>query len=935
MKNKVPRTKKGRPVQRKFDYEKWLRHVRRKTSNNSNLRFHENYYSLRGGDKSLANFSLPRRPSVKARPLDTPPPTLEELLSWISADLTASDALFQQRKYFDAFFRLNPGGPTQFAGYSHVFEEIRRWLVGGGQFVPELQDDAKRAGLGGSECLHALQLYLPAAQSFFIVATGNPIPIPLTDTDIAYIWLRWSTVALDWGDALFRNTNQFNNQLSAASDIYQSVVQVVNSVPSVPDPQTHPSPLYQIASLKPAADAAVKIIQNLNALITGTTTSEALGVNPVQAAVIIEIYQQVVKIQSGLDFWGHSHNTVPIWSFEYLQNIAINFTQLAISAERDFINFQDRNDQAQFTRQQLVQMTFQANAEVDAAGAQTDVAKAELVCYQDGASLADQRALDAQKNAGEYAAVSDLAIQYQATSTVISGGDNADVNALNNEAATLLAYGIGSLFEEAKGGRGELSGAYQLSASRLNRQYEVDSLQRTAVEMGLAATQAQDAVTVASAKVTAAMAAQAVARLHAVATQQNLQAFDSQTFTPDVWQRMAETMWRLYRRYLGMGLKTALLMQQAYNFETDQALQFIKSDYSTDEVKGLLGADALMADIQSFTYDLITSTKGKIQPIRQSISLAQDYAFAFERQFRKTGVMEFETRIDDFDYLYPGTYAGRIENVEVEVVGIVPSSGISGTLTNSGISGYRTPASAATPGTSGLKYRLQSKETLVLSDYAARNDSQLIPGNPGMMRIFQGAGVVSTWKFELPKEINDIDYGALLDVRLTFYYKARYDPELHALVIQELASRPGINARQRGIPLRWLYPDAFFHFQDTGQLAISLKASDFRTNETKPILDDVGVVVATDGSVPSSGIAMGLGTPGHSAVVAVTDTDGKIDSGSPGSAWVVLLHGPAVGDYVITVDAANNPALVKNGVLDLSPIVNIALVLGYTFTPKK
>ena len=58
--------------------------------------------------------------------------------------------------------------------------------------------------------------------------------------------------------------------------------------------------------------------------------------------------------------------------------------------------------------------------------------------------------------------------------------------------------------------------------------------------------------------------------------------------------------------------------------------------------------------------------------------------------------------------------AGRIENVEIEVVGIIPSSGISGILTNSGISGYRIPASASDPGTSGLKYRLQSKETLVI-----------------------------------------------------------------------------------------------------------------------------------------------------------------------------------------------------------------------------
>jgi hypothetical protein len=26
--------------------------------------------------------------------------------------------------------------------------------------------------------------------------------------------------------------------------------------------------------------------------------------------------------------------------------------------------------------------------------------------------------------------------------------------------------------------------------------------------------------------------------------------------------------------------------------------------------------------------------------------------------------------------------------------------------------------------------------------------------------------------------VNDLDYGALLDVRLTLYYKARYDPDL-------------------------------------------------------------------------------------------------------------------------------------------------------------
>src|SRR5205085_1346872 len=105
-------------------------------------------------------------------------------------------------------------------------------------------------------------------------------------------------------------------------------------------------------------------------------------------------------------------------------------------------------------------------------------------------------------------------------------------------------------------------------------------------------------------------------------------------------------------------------------------------------------------------------------------------------------IMDFETRIDDFDTSYPGIYAGRIEAVEIEVDGIVPVNGISGTLTNSGISSYRVPGSSwVNPSLSGLKYRIQSKETLVLSDYQVRQDALLISTDQRMSRIFQGAGV--------------------------------------------------------------------------------------------------------------------------------------------------------------------------------------------------
>ena len=539
---------------------------------------------------------------------------------------------------------------------------------------------------------------------------------------------------------------------------------------------------------------------------------------------------------------------------------------MAVTAERDLINFWDRADQATLTREQLTQNIAQTQAEVNAANMQTAEAGAEADAYSKGVDLARQRAIDTRNNANEYANLSSQWIMHQALSAQLSGGDDGDSSELNSYADRMMS-GSYSL----SGSRGTLAAAEQLTGARLNRRYEVDALNRQANEMDIAVGQATAELKAANARVEASKAAAKVAELRAGAAQQYLSTFDSQFFTPDVWYRLGDAMQRLYRRYLSMALRVARMMQQAYNFETDQSLHLIKSDYSTDEIKGLLGADALLADIQSFTYDLITTQSSKPQPVKQTISLAERYGFQFEKQFRKTGAMDFETRIDDFDSYYPGTYAGRIEAVEVEVEGIVPVSGISGTLTNSGISSYRTPASLWTdPATSGLKHRVQPKETLVLSDYAARQDTLLISNDQRMMRIFQGAGVASSWRLELPRAINDIDYGALTDVRVTFYYKARFDPDLRDRVMAQLATHPGANSRQRGIPLRWIYPDAFFHFQDTGQLNLTLRASDFRRDESAPVLTDIGVLVATDGSVPASGLNVALSTPGHAPVPMLT-----------------------------------------------------------------
>jgi hypothetical protein len=813
---------------------------------------------------------------------------------------------------------LDPIKQTLYAARVQITDltELQRPFAHAAEVALELAHDYYYVvPLGLAECYHALADYANAETQYFQAAAYQYLNASI---EAPYIGLRLAQLYLDWGNAQFLAEDTI-----LATAAYQNLLMLDGTVPA--------SRLYATTPLKPATDAASTIIANIAGLIDGSATAASLNVNPALAATIVSVHQQLLKIQGGLDFFGNWHNSVPIWTFDYLQSVAINFAQLAISAEHDFINFQEGADKGSLTRQQLSEGVQQTMAEVQAAGAQAAAAHAEAQAYADGADLAQTRASDASANAQAYSTSSAQAIVFQALAAQVSGGDDGDAAYLNRGADALLA---GQSIQDFDA-HASLGASAQLAGLKITRQYEVDALNSVATEMAKAQTQAEDEAKAATARASAADAAAAVASLKSQQAKADLQAFDQQFFTPDVWQRMADATYQLYRRYLTMAVRAARLMQQAYNFETDQALAIIKADYSTDQAHGLLGASTLMADIQGFTYDLITSRAGKPQPLRHTISLAERYGWAFETQFRKTGLMTFETRIDDFDTYYPGIYAGRIEAVEVEVVGIVPVSGISGRLTNGGISSYRVPTSAMVgPAANPFKYRVQSSETLILSDYSARQDLAIVQNDQRMLRIMEGAGLASTWELELPRGVNDIDYGSITDVRLTFTFKARYDPDLRASVVADLASRPGFTTRQRGIPLRWLYPDAFFQFQDTGTLNISLRVHDFPSNQTKPVLTDIGILIATDGTVPPAGLKVDLTTPTAGPVTGTADANGGISSGDAASPWAAMASGTAIGGYTVALTEANNPALVINGQFTLKPIINIGLILGYSFTPK-
>ncbi len=758
-----------------------------------------------------------------------------------------------------------------------------------------------------AECYQALGDYA-TAETYYLQAAGYAY---LNATiEAPYVWIGLANLYLDWGNSLFKGGDP-----ASALPIYSNVLTPAMAAPT--------SSLYTLAGLKPAWTVARQVIASLSTVTT-------LNVNPQIAAVIVDVEQQLIKIAAGLDFWGVWSASVPIWTFDYLQQVAINFAQLAISAEQSVISFWNNADQSTLTLQQLNDNVGQSQAEATAAQMQLVAAQAQTQVYSDGVTLAQQRATDAQNDATEYASLSSQWTMHSALQAQLNGGDNGDSSALNSYASQMMSGNY-----NLSGSSATLAAAEGLTSARLNQQYEVDSMQRQAQELQAATTQAQDELKASTAQQNAAQAELNAANLRVSSAQADVATFDAQTFTPDVWQRMGNAMLKIYQRYFKMALKVARMMQQAYNFETDQSLQLIKTNYSSDEVNGLLGADALMADIQNFTYDLITNTTTKPQPVKQTISLAERYGYLFESQFRKTGAMDFQTTLDAFEMLYPGTYAGRIQTVEVALQGIVPPTGVSGSLTNGGISTYRLPSANWTTTNGGMKYRVQNKETLVISDYSPRNDAIVIQPIPGMLRIFEGAGVCSTWTLSIPPSENDIDYGALTDVQLTFTYEARYDPGLQAEVIAALAGRPGAASSQWGIPLRWVYPDAFFAFQNSGAMSISLAQRDFAYNQRSPVITSIGVVLSTVGGLSPSGLKVQLATPAHTAAIsAPTDANGVIDSTVSASPWAPLASGTALGAYVITMTAADNPSLAPGGKLSLSGIGNIALVLGYSYTPR-
>jgi hypothetical protein len=383
--------------------------------------------------------------------------------------------------------------------------------------------------LGLAECYHAIGDWKDAESRYLEAASYQYIN---ADKEAPFVWTRLATMYLDWANTLYRGDDR-----PGAMAVYQKVLQPDDTLPAA-------SPLYSTAGINPGAKLAQAAAPHIAAVITDPSVFTGLGLDVVVTSILVEVHQKLAQIAAGLDFWGNWAPAVPIWTFDYLQQVATNYCQLAISAERDVINFWDRADQATLTRSELSQRVTDSSAELTVANLQLAAAETERDAYSAGAALAAQRATDAAANRTDYQNLHGQAITYQACATQLGGGDDSSPDEMNALADQYMSG------QGVSGSTGTTSATAQLVASRLDQQYELASMDRITKEMNLAANQANAELTAANARVNVAAAQSCLAALRVSEAAQTLALFDDATFTPEVWQRMGDAMYRLYRRYL-------------------------------------------------------------------------------------------------------------------------------------------------------------------------------------------------------------------------------------------------------------------------------------------------------------------------------------------------------------------------------------------------
>jgi hypothetical protein len=517
---------------------------------------------------------------------------------------------------------------------------------------------------------------------------------------------------------------------------------------------------------------------------------------------------------------------------------------------------------------------------------------------------------------------------------VPGGVNNINATAISAKAATGMMFGLaGGMF--AQQASAFLNMGATIASDSASRQIQQADWSFQAAQGRIGVRMAQQQMRAAAHHVATVQQEGAIARRqadHAVAT---LNFLLTKFTNVELFEWMSGVLEGIYRFFLQQATATARLAERQLRFERQENVPaLIRADYWQAEGvvvgsdrRGLTGSTRLLQDLTQLEQFAFDSDRRKLQ-VSRTFSLAQLSPLAFE-ELRRTGRLVFSTPGAIFDREFPGHYLRLIKRVRLSVVALLPAIyGIRATFTNLGVSrvvvennGFETVTVAHGPQSVALTAPLGATGLFEL-------DAQ-----PEMLLPFEGFGVDTAWRLDLPKAANPFDYRTLADVLVTVEYTALESPVLRRQVIRTLDTR--VNA-ERVFSLRSSFPDAWYDLHNPAQNEQSLRvnlqmtAADFPPNLAAVSVKELTLLaVQPEGERVEFTVRQLLFTPADGAPVAgtaVTTIGGIVSTRQGnGAGWQPVMGRSPVGRWELALELAR---ALQSALAD-ERIDDLLLVVGY------
>ena len=512
--------------------------------------------------------------------------------------------------------------------------------------------------------------------------------------------------------------------------------------------------------------------------------------NPAKVSQLARARLGFLQIEQGLNAYGYADDMTPLLRYTPLKQAADMFAQGAKSAQNDYLTYLTRFEQAQIELWQSEAMVKKADAATKITGEQAAIAadgvakaQAQVAVVQQQiaakeAEIADKDSLWSQFSdylggvkdslrgmvplaqkviaddggaAGGSVSVGDLAgIVSKGFSGGTSASEDAAAATLGSGAAFMIGYGA---FVYA---------SYQSMSAMTDAANKRNADLQTLRTTTLAAAQAQ--VTLRQRDVTIAQQQQVIAQADLELGQQLVRFQQDRFLSVELWNRLSLFANRLMRRYVDLGARTAWFAERALAFEQHREIHVIRLDYWPVSMRGLTGADTLLADLAELEANRLQGLRLSV-PVKHTISLAREFPLAFG-QLKATGTCRFTTDESMLRAAYPGTYGYRIRALTVAADNPdgPPPRGI---LRNYGVSTVGAEDGSISP-------LVRFADALPLSEFRLRDDL-FVYGLPGETLLqFEGSGFSTEWELELPLRANPQGLRPLADVLISFDMNASW-----------------------------------------------------------------------------------------------------------------------------------------------------------------